>query len=110
MKGKSTLYEQDEDVTNNGINIPNNIYQTWVTHSITDCRPIKVIENNPNYNYWLLNDAEMEHFMNNILINEFNGKLSKAYNLIDSGDIQYYGNMAAFILILTLYILYHLMI
>lgn len=64
-------------------NIPNNIFQTWKTQSFSDCRPIKVLEMNPNYNYWLFDDKEMDYFMNEIMIYEFDGNITKAYNMID---------------------------
>eukprot|EP01084_Bolivina_argentea_P139863 245990_1 len=64
--------------------IPNNIFQSWKTHKSTDCRPIKIIELNKNYNYYLYNDTEIEYFFNKIMINEFDSKLTKIYNMIDT--------------------------
>ena len=86
IKGKSMLYDNNNDNSNDKDildKIPKNIFQTWADHTFSDCRPMKIIEMNPNYNYWLFNDTEMEYFMNNIMKDEFDGNLTKAFNLID---------------------------
>ena len=79
-RNKSELWRRDPDQSVGAI--PSYIFQTWRSPSFTDCRPLKVMDMNPDYDYWFFEDDDQRYFMNEVMADEFDGKLKETYNLI----------------------------
>ena len=45
-----------------------------------------MMEMNPDYDYWFFSDDDRDYFMNQIMANEFDGKLFRAYNLLSDSN------------------------